>query len=332
MDSIFTGIGFTTATHFAWADFGILSQDFRIGVIGLDTSHSPAFAKYINDPQNEHMKGMKVTAAYPYGSRNIQSSFERIPEYTEQFKSMGIRILDSIEALLGEVDGILLETNDGNPHYEQALQVMKAGKPLFIDKPVAGNLVDVIRIVEANKKYPVPMFSSSSLRFLQKAQEVRYNSPIGEITGADAFSPESWEPTHTDLYWYGIHGVEILYTIMGPGCRRLRRNLTEHTDLVVGEWEGGRIGTFRGDLHHGQYYGGTAYGTKGVVNVGSSEGYGPLIEKIAEFFRTGKAPVEIAETLEIYTFMEAADVSKNQEGGWVELKDVYDQCLAESTK
>lgn len=299
------------------------SQDFNIGIIGLDTSHSPAFAKYINDPENESMKGMQVTAAYPFGSKLIESSYKRIPEYTEQFKSMGIKIENDLDALIEQSDGILLETNDGTLHLEQALKVINAKKPLFIDKPVAAGLADVIKIYDAAEKNKVPLFSSSSLRYLKKAQEVRHEKIIGDITGASTYSPEHLEPSHTDLFWYGIHGVEILYTIMGTGCQSLKRISTENTDLVIGKWAGERLGTFRGDLSGQQHYGGTAFGTKGVLEVGPGEGYAPLLEEIIVFFRTGKSPVLPDETVELYTFMEAADVSKERNGEWVELKDVY---------
>lgn len=327
-ESALAGIGLSLGTSISNAKFfpGV-ENEFRIGIIGLDTSHSPAFTKYINDPSNEKMKGLKVTAAYPYGSTRIESSATRIPGYIREMEILGIEITDDLDKLIKKSDGLLLETNDGNLHYEQSLAVMKAGKPLFIDKPVAGNLADVIRIFEANKNYKVPMFSSSSLRYLSGAQEIRYRQPIGEITGAETYSPEHWEPSHTDLYWYGIHGVEILYTIMGQGCKRLKRILTNTTDLVIGEWEGGRLGTFRGDLQGRQYYGGKAFGTKGVKDAGNSEGYGPLIDRIAEFFRTGISPVEDAETLEIYTFMEAADESKKQNGDWVELQTIQETVI-----
>ena len=332
-ESALAGIGLAAGIHGSMAgNKKIDPVEFRIGVIGLDTSHSPEFAKYINDPKNENMHGMRVTAAYPYGSLKIESSAGRIPEYTADFKNMNIEITDSLDSLLKQSDGILLETNDGNLHYEQALEVMKARKPMFIDKPLAGNLSDVVRILEANKKYNTPLFSSSSLRFLPQAQKIRNEHPLGDITGADAYSPEHLEPSHTDLYWYGIHGVEILYTLIGTGCKRIRRFTNSNTDFVLGEWEGNRFGTFRGDLSGKQYYGGLAYGEKGVMDAGAFDGYGLLIDKIIEFFRTGKSPVDINETLEIYTFMEAADVSKKQNGDWVELKTVLDQAYNDIRK
>ena len=326
--SVIAGAGITAGIPSTIAKMNQLNAEpIRIGIIGLDTSHSPAFTKYINDPKNAKMKGAKVVAAYPYGSNLIESSASKIPEYTEQVKAEGVEIVDSIQSLIDQVDAILLETNDGTLHLEQAIPVMESKKPLFIDKPVAANLVDVIKIYENAKNNQAPLFSSSSLRYLQKAQEVRNNQIIGEVTGADTYSPEHWEPLHTDLYWYGIHGVEILYTIMNTGCQRVRRVLTDNTDLVIGEWTGQRLGTFRGDLAGHQAYGGTAFGTKGVVDLGSFEGYGPLVDQVVEFFRTGKSPVDPAETIELYTFMEAADVCKHRKGDWVDLGEIYENTL-----
>lgn len=298
----------------------------RIGIIGLDTSHSPAFTKMFNNKtQDSKLKGYQVVAAYPYGSKDIPSSVERIPKYTEEVKALGVEIVDSIDQLLEKVDFVLLETNDGRPHLEQGLQVLKAGKTMFVDKPVTASLHDAIALYEASGEYNTPIFSSSSLRYLQKAQDVRHKNIAGDVTGAMSFSPASLEEHHPDLFWYGIHGVEILFTVMGPGCRRVQRIATPDTDIVVGTWQDGRLGTFRGSRTGTHDYGGIAFGTKENINLGPYGGYQNLVAKIAEFFETGKPPVSSQETLEIYAFMEAADESKRQDGSEVSLNYVMNK-------
>jgi len=295
----------------------------RIGIIGLDTSHSIAFAKALNGPSaSATYKGFTISAAYPQGSADIESSVKRISGYTEEIKKLGIEISSSIEDLLTKSDYILLETNDGRPHLAQAMQVIKAGKPLFVDKPVAGSLGDVIAIYKAAKKYKVPIFSSSSLRYMETAQEVA-NGKIGKVLGADTFSPATLEKTHPDLFWYGIHGVEILYTVMGKGCKELVRIHTADTDIVVGTWADGRTGIFRGTRTGKHDYGGTAYGEKGNLTLGPFKGYDNLLDQIIAFFKSGTPPVSAEETLEIYTFMEAADESKRNGGRSVVLAEVF---------
>ena len=180
--------------------------ELKVGIIGLDTSHAIAFTKDLNDPKAaDDLSHCRVVAAYPKGSPDIVSSTERVPGYIEDVKKHGVEIVDSIDELLKRVDCVLLETNDGRPHLEQALPVFKAGKPCFIDKPVAGSLADAIAIFAAARKYNCPVFSSSSLRYSKGAQEMR-NGSIGEIVGCDAYSPCALEKTHHDLFWYGIHG------------------------------------------------------------------------------------------------------------------------------
>lgn len=295
----------------------------RVGIIGLDTSHSVAFTKFLNGPNaGADYFGYKVVAAYPYGSKTIKTSYERIPEYTEQVKSFGVEIVDSVATLLNKVDVVLLETNDGKPHLEQALQVFKAGKPVFIDKPVAATFKDVQAIYAAAEKYKVPMFSSSSLRYTQGVVDVMENNKAGKVIGADCFSPMNTEPTHPDLFWYGIHGVEYLYTVMGPGCKHVTRMAMDGNDVTVGIWNDGRVGTFRGIKTGKQDYGGTVFGDKGVVQLGTYTGYELLLKKICTFFQTGIAPVTPKETLEIYAFMEAAERSKNRGGVSVALSEV----------
>ena len=304
----------------------------RVGMIGLDTSHCGAFAKALNDPHAAaDVAGFRVVAAYPRGSADIKSSTERIPEYTKNFQKMGIEIVGSIDELLKKVDVVLLETNDGRPHFEQALAVMKTGKRLFIDKPIAGSLADAVAIFDASRKYHVPVFCSSSLRFGKETQAAR-NGKIGKIIRGETNSPCHLEKTHPDLYWYGIHGVESLFTVMGTGCKSVRRTVSTPTeDVVVGTWEGGRAGTFRGTRPNGGYSG-KAEGVTGNLLVGQYEGYRPLVVEIVRFFKTGVPPVSEEETLEIYAFMTAADESKRKHGVEVTLESVLAPARIEAAK
>lgn len=300
----------------------------RVGIIGLDTSHVTAFTESLNrGPKNPadapRLAGVRVVAAYPQGSRDIESSTRRVPEYTAAVRAMGVEIVDSIPALLARVDAVLLESNDGRVHLEQVLPVLRARKPVFVDKPLAGSFVDVLRILDAADAAGVPLFCSSALRFSAETQAVARGA-IGRILQAETFSPANVEPTHPDLYWYGVHGCESLFTVMGTGCRSVRRvdgpnGLVE----VVGEWDGNRTGIFRpenGKDRRG--YGGVAVGERGERRIGAYDGYDPLLIAIVEMFRTGKSPVSRQEMVELYAFMEGADESKRRGGAAVPLHEI----------
>jgi hypothetical protein len=155
---------------------------------------------------------------------------------------------------------------------------------------------------------------------------VRYENKIGKVLGADTYSPATIEPHHPDLFWYGIHGVEILFTLMGKGCESVIRHNTPTTDIVIGQWSDGRVGTFRGTREGKHEYGGIAFGTEGNLVLERFEGYEALASTIAKFFKSKQSPIDDAETLEIFAFMEAADESKRR-GGSVKLRDVMDKAV-----
>jgi predicted dehydrogenase len=305
----------------------------RIGIIGLDTSHAPAFARAFNagDASARDFMGFRVVAAYPQGSPDIESSTSRVPEYVREMRDMGVEIVDTIPDLLRKVDFVLLTTNDGRVHLEQARPVIEAGKPLYVDKPMAASLADVLALFDAARAKKVPLFSASSLRWIPGALELR-NGAQGTIEGADAFSWAALEPTHPDLYWYGIHGVEILYTVMGTGCQSVSRFRTEDTEFCVGQWEGGRIGTFRGLRSSEHSYGGTVFAEKKIVCLPMGSDYAPMLKAIAQFFATGRPPIPEDETIEIYAFMSAADRSKARGGQPVLVADVLAEARAEALR
>jgi hypothetical protein len=300
------------------------AKPLRAGIIGLDTSHVVAFTRLLNNPKSPDVAAqVRIVAAYPGGSPDLPASRDRVEGFTKELRDkLGVEIVDSIDSLLKKVDVVLLESVDGRPHLEQVKPVLKARKPVFIDKPVAGSLADAIQIFQLAKEANVPCFSSSSLRFSPGVVAMRNNPKVGDIYGCDAYGPCPVEEHHPDLFWYGVHGVETLFTIMGTGCESVVRVHTNGADVVTGTWKGGRIGTFRGIRQGKTDYGALVFGSKGIAPGGGSGGYEPLVMEICKFFKTGQPPVSADETLEIFAFMEAADESKRLGGKPVTIEAV----------
>jgi hypothetical protein len=248
-------------------------------------------------------------------------SYERLAGFIREVRDHGVELVDSIDALLQRVDAVMLESVDGRPHLEQIKPVLAARKPVFVDKPVAGSLAESVALFDLAREAGVPCFSSSSLRFSPGIWQMREHPEVGDVLGCDAYGPCPLEVHHPDLFWYGIHGIEALFTIMGPGCQTVSRLRSSGTELVVGLWSGDRIGTFRGIRDGASDYGANVFGTRGIRASGNYAGYQPLAVEIAKFFRTGRPPVSVDETLEIYAFMEAADASKRAGGSPVSVPE-----------
>lgn len=300
--------------------------ELRIGIIGTDSSHAAAFTQLLNDTSNpNYVPGARVVAAFKGGSPDVEASRTRIDRFAAELKDKwGIEFVTSIEELSKKVDAVLLLSVDGRPHLNQVRPVFAAKKRVFIDKPFTASYADAREIVRLSRETGVPFFSSSSLRFVADVQTVRRSDKHGGIVGAFTFGPENLEPHHPDLFWYGIHTVEMLYTLLGPGCDRVTRVKTDSGDTVVGTWKDGRIGTMRGLIQGRQDYGAVVFGMNAVLAtpVPMRSDYRGLLVEIVKFFQTGVPPVQPEETLEIIAFMEAADLSKARGGAPVALAEV----------
>jgi len=298
------------------------TQPIRVGLIGLDTSHVIAFTKLLNDPSNpDHVPGARVVAAFKGGSPDIESSRTRIEGFTAELRDKWkVEIVEDIPTLCRRVDAVLLESVDGRPHLEQVKPVLAAKKPVFIDKPLAASYRDAKEIARLAREAGVPWFSSSSLRFWDETKRLKASSNAVNVLGSSVYGPAPTEPHHPDLMWYGIHAVEMLFTIMGPGCESVARVHSEGADIVTGKWKDGRLGVVRGIRKGKQDYGITIFGEKAIQHSDDKPfSYRPLLVEIIKFFRTGVAPVNPDETLEMFAFMEAADQSKVKGGALVSL-------------
>ena len=299
------------------------AKPIRVGMIGLDTSHCVAFTKILHDPANQYP--VRVVAAVPASSADIESSVSRIDGYVETLsKEYGVKMYETIEAMLPEVDVVMVESVDGRPHLAQAKPAIEAGKPTFIDKPVAASLEDAVAIFDLAKKHGTPVWSCSNLRYNAGVVKAA-TTDVGEVAAVVSYGPASLEEHHLDLAWYGVHPTEALFTVIGTGCESVVRTHTEGTDVVTGIWKGGKVGTLLGLRASKTVYGVKVFGSKAVIEESAGAGYPELMNEMVAFFQTKKPPVSAEETLEIFAFMAAADESKRRGGAPVMLQEMLDK-------
>jgi predicted dehydrogenase len=294
----------------------------RVAIVGTDTSHCLAFTQLINSPDAKGpLSRVRIVAAYPGGSPDIAASRDRVQQFAKQLQPLGVEIVDSAEAAAARADAILLESVDGRKHLEQFRQIA-SGKPVFVDKPAAASVADFIVMMQIAERTHTPFFSSSALRFCPELQLVATDQTVGNVLAAATSTPYQTEPHHPDLFWYGIHGVESLATLLGPGCEQVQRRDTRNGVLLVGSWHDGRQGAVWALATTKPVYSFTLYGDKAVASANGFSGYANLVEKICRFFVTRQAPVQPAETLEILAMMEAADESRRLSGKPVSIASV----------
>ncbi|MCX7871871.1 MAG: Gfo/Idh/MocA family oxidoreductase [Verrucomicrobiae bacterium] len=309
--------------HFLIFSTALFSSEIKIGIVGLDTSHVIAFTQLLNDTNNpKHIPGARVVCAFKGGSSEIEASTTRIENFTKQMREkFDITIVSTIDELCKQVDVVMIESVDGRKHLEQTIPVFAHKKPMFIDKPLAGSLRDALEIWRLSKKHSVPVFSSSAYRFYESLMEVKTND-FGEIRTVISWGPAALEPHHPDLFWYGIHPTEALFTVLGRGCVAVSRIATKNSDIVSAEWTNSRTATLIGLRESTTGHRVIVLGSKGIAEQKGSGDYAPLVREIVKFFQTGKPPVSLEETVEIIAFMESADESKRQNGAKVSIKDV----------
>ena len=295
----------------------------RLGIVDFDTSHAVEFTKRLNHidiAEDQWVEGAKVVAGVPGTSR---ISPETIPKNTETLKKYGVTLYDKPEDLFGKVDAVLVESVDGSVHLARALPFLEKGMPTYVDKPFACSLADAKTLIKTAEMKHIPLMSSSSLRYAPEVvAAVGGKGKTGEIIGVTTYGPAPTHPRNPGLFHYGIHPTEMLFTLMGPGCRKVSCMCAEGADVVTGIWADGRLATVRGIRAGASAYGFTLFGSKGVMTQGVSTQfiYRELLKQIVKLFETRQLPIDLRETLEIVAFIEAAKTSADAGGTVVEIK------------
>lgn len=299
------------------------SAPLKIGFVGLDTSHVSVFARMINDPADpNHCSGGRVVAGYPGGSSDFPASRDRVGRFTEELRQLhGAEILDSPESVADRSDLVFITAVDGRVHRELFSRVVGAGKPVFIDKPFTVSSVDAKAILGMARSAHLPVMSCSSLRYAEELIQAKA-CLAGQIRGCDVFGPLTEEPTQPGLFWYGCHLIEMLVSVMGPGCREVRCVREEGHDSLRAVWADGRLATLRGNRDTHRRWGAVIHGAEKALyadcSVGRPDSKG-MIEAIFSSLPLGRSGVPEAEMLEVVRLIEAANQSRESDGRAVAL-------------
>ena len=287
----------------------------RLGVVDFDTSHVVEFTKRLlhkDVAEDQFVDGASIVIGCPGESK---MSPERIPGYVEILKKYGVKLVDKPGDMIGQVDGMLISSLEGAAHLERARPFLEKGIPCFVDKPFTCSSDDAKKIVALAKANNTQVFSSSSLRYTPELVQFIANLGSNKVHGVVSYGPcslyEEDPKRNPGLYHYGIHPLEVLYTLMGPGCKRVTNTQQKGVNLVTGTWEDGRVASVRGIRSGKADYGALVFTDKGVISLPLSTKYiyRELLKQVVSFFQNKKSPLDNAVTIEMMGFIEAANKS-----------------------
>ena len=281
----------------------------RLGIVDFDSSHSVEFTQRFNhvgvDP-DQYVDGARVVLGWPGTS---EMSPERIPVFTPQVQACGVELVGAPEQMLGRIDAVLVLSVCGQPHLERVRPFLKAGVPAFVDKPFACSLADAEEMVRLAEDHQTMLFRTSALRYSAELLEVQQRlADFGPLNGVICYGPAKRADGNPGLFHYGIHAVEMLFALMGPGCESVQTAFTDGAEVVTGRWRDGRLATLRGNRQGSTAYGCTAFCEQAVVPrlVSSRYAYRNLCRAIVDSVKTNRPAVPHAVTLEIVRFILAS--------------------------
>ena len=221
--------------------------------------------------------------------------------------------------VIGKVDAVVIATDIGSEHVNRARPFIEAGLPVFIDKPLTDNAPD-LKIFKDWVAAGAPIMSSSSMRYTKEFMPYRLSTrELGDLRFVSITTPKSWES-------YGIHALEGIYPILGPGFLSARNTGTIDRNIVHLKHKCGAdvIVVASADMY-GSFGCLQLCGTAGKVQLASGDSFFAFksqLEAFIGFLRTGVYPFPFAETVELMQLVIAGLRSRDQGGREIPLSEV----------
>jgi len=221
--------------------------------------------------------------------------------------------------LIGRVDAVLVATDIGGEHVARARPFVEAGVPVFVDKPLADSAAD-LRIFRDWVAAGRPILSSSCMRYAKEFAPYRASTAnLGELRFAAITTPKDWEK-------YGIHALEAVYPILGPGFLSARNTGTAARNVVhLRHARGADVVVVASSDMYGGFGCLQLCGTAGQAQAVFADSYFAFHAQLVAFvhyLRTGAPPFPFAETDELIRLVVAGLRSREQGGREITLDEV----------
>ena len=285
----------------------------KIGLIGLDTSHSEIFTRLLNDEMDPyHVKGGTITHTIPAYSKDLPISSERFPAYFETVTTKyGVHPIEDVEEFMNIVDAVIIGTVDGRNHLEWFKDVVRYGKPVFIDKPIVLSSVEIDELMKLATQYNTPVMSSSSLRFSESVINITGKE---DLRGGYFYGPVPMQEKMPGYFWYGIHLIEMIVTIFGTAIEKIELKAEGNHDHLYMIFKNGAEVIVRGEHSWHDRFGAVLHSPEYVQTLTlwkeEKPYYARLLEHVVAFFESGISAVSLNETAEIIKIIERINLLK----------------------
>ena len=296
----------------------------KIGIVGFDTSHSYVFPQKLRAlaETDARYAALEFPLGWP-GDPATAVHPEILESARKEMDALGVRAVDSLDALARECDGFLLENVNGDTHLAAAGHLLPSGKPVFIDKPLANTYADALAIQALAEQHGTPVWTASSLRFEPNLLDALERSV--DIQGIDAYGPAAYFEKGRGIVYYGIHTAEIIFAAMGPGIETVQTLWHEDGEVVAGRWKDGRMAVLRGGRKRVNAFGGVIHGEQSIAFSATGDFYAAMARRLGDFFLDGTCPVPMAESVEVIGFLDAAVCSREAGGRPIGVREALEQ-------
>jgi len=284
----------------------------RIGMIGADSTHTEAWTQLVNpsdSPLHGRAQVVKLWGEDADQAREKAQTWQ-IPE-----------VVGTPTEALTDVDLAMVVNRYGDDHPPHARLALEAGLPTFVDKPFANEMDDVHSLVSLAAERDVPLMSCSALRFAGEVMELQERmTGFGALNCAvvsGAAAGDFPDPRALHPFFYGVHAVELLHTLLGGGAEAVTTRRTDRCDIGLVDYADGRQGVVNllhetPGLYHGAVFGAEGWGEADIVD--GSRFYTETLARVIQMAESGEPPFPVAWSVEVMAMM-AALVRSAEEGG-----------------
>lgn len=293
----------------------------RLGAVGIDSSHLPEFARRINALHDAGKTRCRVVSQWTDGRHDMPA--ENVEKWRRDAMALGVEPATGLREMLDSVDGVMVLAVNGHRHLELALPSLQRGLATYVDKPLTCDLAQARQLLAEARKGNARCYSASSLRFAVEIERLD-RAALGALQAVDAFGPGELNPSMAGLFFYGVHTIEMVDAIWGPGVQRVRATTADARDVLEMEYRDGRSAHLRMERLGCYDFGATVHGQKALAQfkVDFSDVYNRLVAGMTRFFEGGPAPAALRDIVENVAVMECGNLSMARGGAWIDVPPI----------